>query len=262
MTEINKDHVSCVTEVQELEVVLPGQYAEINDAEARLLTSRERPIVLVRKKSTAPTGLKALSQSVAPGNAYIGIMLPYTPLHYVLIGDTPLVMTSGNLSGEPIVRDNDEAVQRLSSIADYFLLHNRPIQVRCDDSVIRVLSGHELPIRRSRGYAPFPVKLPVEMPSILAVGGELKATFCVTTGQHAILSQHIGDMENLETLASFEEAVAHLLKLFRIEPTAIACDLHPRYMSAQWAAQYAANHNLPPPNLQIHYLQFAPLFSN
>jgi hydrogenase maturation protein HypF len=243
------------------DLAIARQYAEINDAEARLLTSRERPIVLLRKKSAAPTNLKALSQWVAPGNAYIGIMLPYTPLHYVLIGDTPLVMTSGNLSGEPIVRDNNEAVQRLSSIADCFLLHNRPIQVRCDDSVIRVLNGHELPIRRSRGYAPFPVKLPVEMPSILAVGGELKATFCVTTGQHAILSQHIGDMENLETLASFEEAVAHLLKLFRIEPTAIACDLHPRYMSAQWAAQYAANHNLPLRKVQHHHAHIAALMA-
>jgi len=226
--------------------------ADVSPAEARLLTSRERPIVLLRKKVGA-----ALSELVAPGNAYVGVMLPYTPLHYLLVEDTPLVMTSGNISGDPIVKDNDEALLRLGPLADAFLLHNRAIEVRCDDSVVRLADEREVPIRRSRGYAPFPVKLPFTVPPILAVGGELKATFCVTTDDHALLSQHIGDMENLETLEAFEAAVAHYVKLFRIQPALIACDLHPRYLSTQWAERYAAEHSLPLRKIQHHHAHIA-----
>ncbi len=175
---------------------------EISAAEQALLTSRARPIVLLRKRGAA-----ALSPLVAPGNPALGVMLPYSPLHHLLLHPAPphrsppvLVMTSGNYSDEPIVADNDEALERLAELADAFLLHDRAIHSRCDDSVVRVFAGAELPLRRSRGYAPFPVKLPVEVAPTLAVGGELKATFCLAAGRHAFLSQHIGDMENIETL--------------------------------------------------------------
>jgi len=144
-------------------------------------------------------------------------------------------MTSGNYSNEPIVKDNDEALTKLAALADGFLLHNRNIHVPCDDSVIRVFAGHELPIRRSRGYAPFPVRLPVEVRPTLGVGGELKNTFCLATGHAAFMSQHIGDMENLETLQAFTHAVSHFQTIFDIQPELLVCDLHPAYLSSQWA---------------------------
>ncbi|HMR66950.1 MAG TPA: carbamoyltransferase HypF, partial [Anaerolineae bacterium] len=243
-----------------------ARFAAVSAEEAALLTSRERPIVLLKKR---PGTL--LSDLVAPGNPYLGVMLPYTPLHYLLLGPDPatvehpadearqmeneasseknssfiihhssffiLVMTSGNYSDEPIAKDNDEAVDRLSTLADAFLLHDRPIQAHCDDSVIRVFEGQELPLRRSRGYAPFPVKLPFEVPPVLAIGGELKATFCLTKGRYAYMSQHLGDMENLETLHAFQNAVAHFQALFRIQPQALAADLHPGYLSSRWARE-------------------------
>jgi hydrogenase maturation protein HypF len=151
-------------------------------------------------------------------------------------------MTSANASGEPMIIDNDEARRKLVGVADGLLLHDRPIHARCDDSVVRLFRGEELPVRRSRGYAPFPVTLPAglgELPPILAVGGELKSTFCLAQGRSAFLSQHIGDMENLETLAAFDEAVAHFQRIFRIDPTILACDRHPGYLSGQWAAEKA-----------------------
>lgn len=221
-------------------------FAEVSAEEAALLESRERPIVLLPKRADCP-----LSNLVAPGNQSIGVMLPYTPLHYLLLAPSPisiatppaacpiLVMTSGNLSDEPIVKDDAEAIEKLTALADAFLLHDRPIHVRCDDSVIRVLDGQEYPIRRSRGYAPFPVKLPFPVQPILAVGGEVKSTFCLCNGEHAFMSQHIGDMENLETVQAFEAAVDHFQRLFRVQPTLYAADLHPGYLSAQWAQQRA-----------------------
>ena len=145
-------------------------------------------------------------------------------------------MTSGNFSDEPIVKDNDEAISRLAALADGFLLHNRDIHVVCDDSVTRVFETRELPIRRSRGYSPMPVKLPKAGPTVLAVGGELKSTFCLTRDDNAYMSQHIGDMENLETLAAFEHAFGHFQALFRAEPERLICDLHPNYLSSRWAA--------------------------
>jgi len=228
---------------------------EISEAERNLLTSKERPIVLLRKKRDAK-----ISEFVAPNNLFLGVMLPYSPLHYLLLNSINerfrnldvLVMTSGNFSNEPIVKDNAEALEKLSFLADAFLLHDRDIYVPCDDSVIRIWdlgfgiwdfkseipnpkSQILLPIRRSRGYAPFPVQLPFKVPPVLAVGGELKATFCVAKDEFAFMSQHIGDMENLETLSAFEKSVGQMRKLFRIEPEIVAFDKHPNYLSARWA---------------------------
>ncbi len=228
--------------VMAVDIATVETFAEVDAQERQLLTSKERPIVLLKKKANNP-----LSQLVAPGNQYIGVMLPYTPLHYLLLTFDPqskipnpkskIVLTSGNFSEEPIVKDNAEALTKLAPLADAFLLHNRDIHVHCDDSVVRVFQGHELPIRRSRGYAPFPVKLPFQVEQILAVGGELKNTFCLTKDNYAFMSQHIGDMENLETLQAFEESVAHFLELFRVEPSVIAYDMHPGYLSTKWARE-------------------------
>lgn len=217
-----------------------------------LLTSRERPIVLLRERTNSP-----LSPLVAPGNPFVGVMLPYTPLHYLLLDDIPLVMTSANYSGEPIIKDNAAALDKLAPIADAFLLHNRDIHVPCDDSVVRVFQGAELPVRRSRGYAPFPVRLPLDAPPLLAVGGELKSTFCLTKDNHAFMSQHIGDMENLETLQAFTRSVEHFTTLFRVQPQAIACDYHPNYLSSYWARKYATAQNLPLIPVQHHHAHIA-----
>jgi hydrogenase maturation protein HypF len=216
--------------------------AEIGEAERVLLTSKERPIVLLHKKNS-----NKISELVAPGNKFLGVMLPYSPLHYLLFNSVDekfrcldvLVMTSGNFSSEPIVKDNSKALEKLSHLADAFLLHDRDIFVPCDDSVIRVFDNHELPLRRSRGYAPFPVELPFKLPPVLAVGGELKATFCVAKDEFAFMSQHVGDMENLETLNAFEKSVGQMRKLFRIEPEIVAFDKHPNYLSAHWAKDNA-----------------------
>jgi hydrogenase maturation protein HypF len=164
-------------------------------------------------------------------------------------------MTSGNYSDEPIVKDNDEALERLAPLADAFLLHNRDIHVHCDDSVMRLFEGHELPVRRSRGYAPFPVRLPFPAPPLLAVGGELKSTFCLTKDNYAFMSQHIGDMENLETLQAFAKAVAHFKALFRVEPEGIAGDMHPRYLSSRWAQVQAQDLAFVP--VQHHHAHIA-----
>jgi len=232
------------------DVATARQIATVSDAEARLLTSRERPIVLLHKRDNT------LSENVTSGNPYVGVMLPYTPLHYLLV-ERPLVMTSANYSNEPIVKDNDEALAKLSDIADGFLLHDRDIHVHCDDSVIRVLDEVEYPVRRSRGYAPFPVKLPFNVSQVLAVGGELKSTFCLAKGDYAFMSQHIGDMENLETLRAFERAYQHMSTIFRVEPKTIVCDQHPRYLSTQWATRFAAEQDIPLVKVQHHHAHIA-----
>jgi hydrogenase maturation protein HypF len=211
------------------------QFCSVSGPERELLTSRERPIVLLRERPDS-----SISSSVAPGNRYLGVMLPYTPLHYVLLEQTDgfpaaLVMTSGNYSEEPIATGNDEAKKRLAKLADAFLLHDRDIHARCDDSVTRIFRGKELPIRRSRGYAPYPVHLPFSVPQVLAVGGELKNTFCLTRDRYAFLSQHIGDMENYETLSFFEQMAEQLARTFRVEPEIVAYDMHPGYLSTRWA---------------------------
>jgi hydrogenase maturation protein HypF len=230
------------------------RYCEVNDGERKLLTSRERPIVLLRRRSDC-----LIPPVVAPGNNYLGVMLPYTPLHYLLLEPADgfpiaLVMTSGNYSEEPIATDNDEAQERLSGLADAFLLHDRDIHARCDDSVTRVFAGAELPVRRSRGYAPYPVHLPFSTPQVMAVGGELKNTFCLTRDRYAFLSQHIGDMENYETLRFFEQMVVQLQRTFRIEPEITAHDLHPAYLSTRYAKRLSATPNF---KLRIRNSQFA-----
>jgi len=213
----------------------------VSPEERRLLSSAECPIVLLRWKHSSSN----ISPAVAPNLRYLGIMLPYTPLHHLLLRESglPLVMTSGNLSEEPIAKDNDEALIRLGGMADYFLLHNRDIFARYDDSVFMVA---EMPqaIRRARGYAPYPILLPFQSKQILACGAELKNTFCLTKEKHAFLSQHIGDMENEETLEHFENTIELYKQLFRIAPEAIAHDMHPEYLSTKFALQEGAARGL------------------
>jgi len=214
------------------------RFCHVNEDERALLTSRERPIVLLRERADSP-----ISPLVAPGNRYLGVMLPYTPLHYLLLEPADgfplaLVMTSGNYSEEPIATGNDEALERLANLADGFLLHDRDIHARCDDSVTRVFAGAELPVRRSRGYAPYPIHLPFPVRQVLAVGAELKNTFCLTRDRYAFLSQHIGDMENYETLRFFAQMVEQLKRTFRIEPEVVACDMHPAYLSTRYARDH------------------------
>jgi hydrogenase maturation protein HypF len=233
----------------------------VSDAEEALLTSTERPIVILQRRPDS-----TLAQEISPGQATIGAMLPYTPLHYLLLepaGDFPsgtaaaLVMTSGNLSEEPIATRNDEARQRLGPLADAFLMHDRGIRTRCDDAVVRVFQDQVYPLRRSRGYAPFPVKLPWPAPPLLATGAELKNTFCLTHGHYAFLSHHIGDMENLETLQAFEDGVSHLAGLFRVQPAAVAYDLHPNYLATRYALARAAREGLPAVGVQHHHAHIA-----
>ncbi|MBS1793850.1 MAG: carbamoyltransferase HypF [Acidobacteria bacterium] len=214
------------------------RFVLVDAAEEKILTSKERPIVLLKKKTD-----HALSGSIAPNNEYLGVMLPYSPLHFLLFDDAldVLVMTSANFTDEPIVRDNDEAREKLAVLADAFLFHDREIFVQCDDSVVRINDDAELPVRRSRGFAPFPVELPFAVPQVLAVGGELKATFCVTRENFAFMSQHIGDMENLETLRAFEKASEQMKRLFRVAPERVVGDLHPNYLSSIWAKKNFPN---------------------
>ena len=229
-------------------------YANVSDEEERILCGRERPIVLLSKKKEC-----SLSVSVAPGNDYVGFMLPYSPLHHLLIENEVLVMTSGNRADEPIARDNAEAFTRLAFIADCFLVHNRPIHVVCDDSVVRVFGGHEAPIRRSRGYTPLPVTWPIpgEGPTVLAVGGELKATFSLLKPPYAYVGPHIGDMSNLETLQAFERAADHFEGLFRARPEVLVHDLHPGYASTGWAKRRSAEREIPTLGVQHHHAHAA-----
>ncbi|MFH1136825.1 MAG: carbamoyltransferase HypF [Pseudomonadota bacterium] len=206
-------------------------YALVPPDEARTLAAIQRPITLLEKKQPFP-----LAEAVAPDNKLIGAMLPYTPLHHLLLaGFTALVMTSGNLAEEPIARDNREALDRLSGIADFFLMHDRDILARADDSVVRVRRGRASQIRRSRGFAPAPVFLPENLPSVLAAGGEMKNTVCLTKDDRAFVSQHIGDLENLITLDLFERTIENLKRLLDATPLALAHDLHPDYLSTKWA---------------------------
>ncbi|MBN1142442.1 MAG: carbamoyltransferase HypF [Deltaproteobacteria bacterium] len=207
-------------------------FAALDPRETALLESVERPIVLVRKREPNP-----LAADIAPRNRYFGVMLPYTPLHYLLLDNdlAALVMTSGNLSEEPIAFTDADAMMRLAGIADYFLSHNREIFIRTDDSIAYLMAGRPLLLRRSRGYAPRPVFLPRPQPEVLAVGAELKNTVCLTSGNRAVLSQHIGDLKNAEVFGSFEASIVHLRKIFEIEPRIIAYDLHPDYYSTAFA---------------------------
>ncbi|MGA2194215.1 MAG: carbamoyltransferase HypF [Bryobacteraceae bacterium] len=224
----------------------------VPEAEQEALSGTKRPIVILRRVESV-----TLPHAIAPGNRTLGVMLPYTPLHYLLFVDAPydaLVMTSGNLSEEPIVVDNGEARQRLSQTADWFLTHDRDIYMRTDDSVVRVFEGRERVMRRSRGYAPQTLDLGREVPELLACGGELKNAFCLTKGRHAILSQHIGDLENYETLEFFQETLRNLKKLFRVEPRAVAHDLHPQYLTTKYALESTG---LPSIGVQHHHAHIA-----
>jgi hydrogenase maturation protein HypF len=229
----------------------------VSDTERSALLSARRPIVVLRGRPDAN-----ISPAVAPGNSTVGVMLPYTPLHYLLFSNsqddrpqfTALVMTSGNLSEEPIVTSNEEAWERLHPVADWFVFHNRDIYMRTDDSVVRAVEGGERVLRRSRGYVPHAVDLGVPLGEVLACGAELKNTLCLTKGTYAILSQHIGDLENYETLVFFEETLTNLKKLFRVEPRAVAYDLHPDYMSSRFALRLPLEHKV---GVQHHHAHIA-----
>jgi hydrogenase maturation protein HypF len=211
-----------------------SSYALPGDAEKEILESKERPIVLLPKKFP-----NFIAPSVAPGNQYFGVMLPYTPLHHLLLDQdfSDLVMTSGNLSEEPICLDNQEAFRRLQGIADFFLVHNREIYLRSDDSIVQKITGRLRQLRRSRGFVPIPIFLQEPVSPILACGAELKNTICLTKGNRAFLSQHIGDLENLETLDFFKLTINHLKQILQIEPKIIAHDLHPDYLSTRYALE-------------------------
>ena len=216
------------------------QYCEVSAAEEKLLASPKRPIVLLHKRASG-----CVADAVSPLlNPCLGVMLPYTPLHHLILeaaGGIPLVMTSGNRSDEPIAFLEEDAVKRLDGIADLFLVHDRPIRVRCDDSVTRVVAGAESLVRRSRGYAPAPIGLPVECPHpILAVGGQLKSTFALGLGRHAILSHHLGDLDHYAAFRAFERDILLYQELFSLEPAQVVHDQHPDYASTDYALKRAA----------------------
>ncbi|MFQ6398759.1 carbamoyltransferase HypF [Nocardia sp. KC 131] len=228
----------------------------VDETGAVLLTGPQRPIVLLAR------GDRALAESVAPRNPDLGVMIAYTPLHVLLFGlpgdrsgPEALVMTSGNLGGEPICYDDVDARERLADLADGWLSHDRRILVPCDDSVVRIVDGIEMPVRRSRGYAPLPLTLPVPVPPTLAVGGDLKNTCAVADGRYAWLSQHIGDMDDLATLRAFDDAEQHLEELTGVRPTQLAVDAHPLYRSTAWARQHAGDR--PVRTVQHHHAHIA-----
>jgi hydrogenase maturation protein HypF len=224
---------------------------QLNEIEERLLTATESPIVIVRKSPDCP-----VSELIAPDNGWLGLMLPYTPIHHLLLrlgNFTALVMTSANQSDEPIAFEDSDALQRLSGIADYFLVHDRPIHIRCDDSVMRVFQDRPLFYRRSRGYVPRAIHLPFEVQPILAVGAEMKSCICLAKGHQAFLSQHIGDLKNDSTCDSFRQSIDHLTGLLKILPGTIACDKHPDYLSSIYAAETALKLN----TVQHHHAHLA-----
>jgi hydrogenase maturation protein HypF len=231
------------------DVAAARRLCEVDDVAAALLTSARRPIVLLpRQAASAAAGsppapsTPSVAPSVAPSNRQLGIMLPYTPLHHLLLRElgAPIVLTSGNVSDEPIAYRDTDALDRLAGIADAFLTHDRAIHIRTDDSVVRSFRGHESVLRRSRGYVPEPLPVPVTFTRpVLACGAELKSTFCLGTSRHAFLSHHIGDLENAETLRSFTEGIEHFRRLFDIEPQVVAHDLHPEYLSTKYAHDLA-----------------------
>jgi len=237
--------------------VIIQNYCHISQEESRLIHSKERPIVLLNTKT-----IRDLSPLIAPNQNYFGFMLPYTPLHYLLLEpgtDIPAVwvMTSGNVSDEPIAFEDQQAFSRLGQIADGFLIHNREIHMRLDDSVSRIINEKPYLIRRSRGYAPDPIRTSYQLPQILATGAELKNTFCLSRDHYAFISHHIGDMENYETLKSFEEAIMHYKKLFRVEPEFIASDMHPDYLASRFAQQFSERENIPNIKVQHHHAHLA-----
>lgn len=247
--------------------------AEVDDAAVTLLASRERPIVLLRKRPATDAALPG----VAPGLAWLGVMLPYTPLQYLLFHEAAgrpagtawltaaqplaLVMTSANPGGEPLVTGNDEALRRLAGIADAWLTHDRDIVIRCDDSVLRPLAGERSGsrqfVRRARGYTPQAIPLAGAGPSVVAVGGYFKNTICVTRGDEAFVSEHVGDLDNAPTCAALEDAVAHMVSILGVEPALVAHDLHPDFYSTRLAATLAARWQVPRQAVQHHHAHVA-----
>jgi hydrogenase maturation protein HypF len=266
--------------VMAADITAAAAICSLQKEEQLLLTGQEKPIVLLAKRKHTGSLTYKVSELVAPNLDTLGVMLPYTPLHHLLLNQTDpvlarepvppiLVMTSGNFSEEPIATDNKDALERLSPLADAFLLHNRAIHIRSDDSVVKVDRGpwttdraaidtvHRPPsivhLRRSRGYAPYPVHLPVPVRPMLAVGGELKNTFCLTRDRYAFLSHHIGDMENAQTYESFEQGVEYLSDIFRVQPERVAYDLHPNYFTTH----YAEGSTVPRIGVQHHHAHIA-----
>ena len=222
--------------------------ARLDDIERETIASPARPVVLLRRRDDGARPGE-LSPLVAPGNPLIGVMLPYTPLHHLLFEPVPgagaappkaIVLTSGNRADEPICFDDADARDRLGDLADAFCTHDRPIEVPCDDSVVRIIDGAVLPIRRSRGYAPLPIDLPLAVAPVVAVGAELKNTCCVASGRRAWVGQHVGDMENLETLHAFGASVESFRRMYRVDPVGYGADLHPGYLTRRWALDVAA----------------------
>jgi hydrogenase maturation protein HypF len=240
--------------------------------EEALLTTSARPIVLARRRPDSPIAQtlgapgpdfgtwESIAEAVAPGIPWLGIFLPYAPLQHLLFANScvhALVMTSANLSEEPIAIDNDEARARLGQIADAFLMHDREILQRCDDSVAAIVDGAPQLLRRARGFVPLGIALPFDAPPLLAVGGHLKNVFTLARGRFAYQSQHMGDLENLTGLDFFRESLDHLMRTFEIEPQAVVHDLHPGYLSTAWAKEWAAEHKLPLVAVQHHHAHIA-----
>jgi len=221
---------------------------ELTPMEERLLRSPESPIVLVRRRNSAAS---ALATSIAPGNPMLGVMLPYTPLHHLILRALgfAVIATSGNLSDEPICIDAEEARERLRDIAELLLVHDRPILRHVDDSIVRVIAGREIVMRRARGFAPLPVMLEDEMPTILGVGAHQKNTVALSVGRQVFLSQHIGDLETAQASMAFEQVVESLEELYELKPKTVACDLHPNYISSAYAKRICAH----PVGVQHHY---------
>lgn len=226
------------------------KYCKLGKKEEEWLINRARPIVLLKKKEDS-----LISSLVAPRNNYLGVMLPYTPLHYLLLKDnfTALIMTSGNIADQPIIGDNQEALEKLDSIADFFLLHNRDIFNRCDDSVLKIINSDNMFFRRSRGYVPYPIILDFKLKEVLALGGELKNTISFSKENYVFLSQYLGDLKSVETLSFLKKSIASLKKMFRINPEIIACDLHPDYLSTQYAEEIGAKKGLKVVKVQHHH---------
>jgi len=224
---------------------------EVSDLEERLLCSPESPIVLLRARVAACSGNPGIAPSVAPGNPWLGAMLPYTPLHHLLLSELgfPVVATSGNLSDEPICTDENEALRRLSGIADAFLVHDRPIARHVDDSITRIMAGRELVLRRARGYAPLPQHVGRALPVILGVGAHLKNTIALSVGEEVFVSQHIGDLETAEAAGAFHAVIESFKALYESSPSAVACDLHPDYISTHDAKRMG----LPVHGVQHHH---------
>ncbi len=225
------------------------EHCRVSELEERLLLSAEAPIVLLQRWSPP------LAPSIAPNNPYLGVMLPASPLHHLFMRQLgfPVVATSGNVSDEPICIDEHEVVYRLGAIADSFLVHNRPIVRPMDDSVTRIVRGREMILRRARGYAPLPVHLKTSAPTVLALGAHLKGTVALSVGHEAYTSQHIGDLETSEAYAAFRSIAADLPRIYEVKPEVIACDLHPDYLSTQYAVQLAAQLKVPLHPVQHHW---------